>query len=183
MSIFLTARGQTGAKHQPEFPRIRFMKTLKIVAALMLGMLSLVACNGTNLTGGLAITNLRTLENTCSTLTDGKKYLALSFNYVGTLDSLKFSFTPYVNTGTPPLQVVKIDDVTTPPSSFAQIKLNESGVAKVYVSLANATLSSLAVTAPDPKQTRPMGIKLEASNKAKQSSTLELKDVDVSGCY
>jgi hypothetical protein len=167
---------------------LKTLKILKTVAVLVLGMLSLVACNGTGVNSGLAITNLRTLENTCSTLTDGKKYLALSFNYVGTLDSLKFSFTPYVNTGTPPLQVVKIEDVTIPPSSFAQIKLNESGVAKVYVSLANATLSSaslssLAVTAPDPKQTRPMGIKLEASNKAKQSSTLELKDVDVSGCY
>ena len=44
--------------------------------------------------------------------------------------------------------------------------------------------SSAGVTPPDPKQTRPMSIRLEVSNTAGQSvAALELKDVDVSGCY
>lgn len=161
---------------------------MKIYSVIVLGMLTLASCGSNGATVGLNAINLRAIENTCPTLSDGKKYLALSFNYSGTLDMLKFSFTPYVNLGTPPTQFVKIEDVNNPPS-YAKVLLNESSVVKVYVSLENATLSSAtllssnAVTAPDPKQTRPMSIKLEVSNKLNQSSMLELKETDVSGCY
>ena len=161
---------------------------MKRLILLGLGLLSLAACNSSTPIG-LSAFNLRTLEGTCTSL-EGKKYLALAFNYTGKLDALKFSFIPYSSTATPPLvQIVKIGDVTTPPSSFAKVLLNESTVAKVYLALPDAVLSSAqlssnAVTAPDPKQTRPMSIKLEVSNAAGQSAgALELKDVDVSGCY
>ena len=43
--------------------------------------------------------------------------------------------------------------------------------------------SSAGITPPDPKQTRPMFIRLKVSNTAGQSAALELKVVDVSGCY
>lgn len=156
---------------------------MKRLTLLGLGLLSLAACNP-NTPIGLSAFNLRTLEGTCTTL-EGKKYLGLAFNYTGKLDTLKFSFTPYSSTATTPLvQTVKIGDVTSPPLSFAKVLLNESTVAKVYLALPDAVLSSAGVTAPDPKQTRPMSIKLEVSNAAGQSAgALELKDVDVSGCY
>ena len=156
---------------------------MKRLTLLGLGLLSLAACNG-NTPIGLSAFNLRTLEGTCTAL-EGKKYLALAFNYTGKLDTLKFNFTPHSSTATTPaVQIVKIGDVTSPPSSFAKVLLNESTVAKVYLSLPDAVLSSTGVTAPDPKQTRPLSIKLEVSNAAGQSAgALELKDVDVSGCY
>jgi hypothetical protein len=154
------------------------------VFLLGLGLLSLVACNRENTPLGLTATNLRTIDGTCTTL-EGKKYLALAFNYTGKLDTLKFSFTPYSSTATTPtVQMVKLNDVTNPPSSYAKVLLNDSAVAKVYLSLPDATLSSAGVTAPDPKQTRPMSIRLEVSNTAGQTpAALELKDVDVNGCY
>ena len=149
---------------------------------LSLGLLSLAACSG-NTPIGLSAFNLRTLENTCTPL-EGKKYLALAFNYTGKLDTLKFSFTPYSSSATPVVQTVKIGDVTAPPSSYAKVLLNESTVAKVYLSLPDAVLSSADVTPPDTKQSRPMSIRLEVSNAAGQSAgALELKDMDVSGCY
>ncbi len=160
---------------------------MKRFALLGLGLLSLAACSGNNPVG-LTAFNLRTLEGTCNAL-EGKKYLALAFNYTGKLDTLKFSFTPYLSTGAPITQIVKIGDVTSPPSSFAKVLLNESTVAKVYLSLpdaelSSAELSSTGVTPPDPKQTRPLSIRLEVSNAAGQSAgALELKDVNVSGCY
>ena len=157
---------------------------MKHTVLLCLGLFSLAACNRENTSLGLTVFNLRTIENTCTPL-EGKKYLALAFNYTGKLDTLKFSFTPYSSTNTAPsVQIVKLGDVNSPPSSYARVLLNESTVAKVYLSLPDVVLSSAGVTPPDPKQTRPMFIKLEVSNTAGQSSgALELKDVDVSGCY
>lgn len=120
---------------------------MKRLTLLSLGLLSLAACSG-NTPIGLSAFNLRTLENTCTPL-EGKKYLALAFNYTGKLDTLKFSFTPYSSSATPVVQTVKIGDVTAPPSSYAKVLLNESTVAKVYLSLPDAVLSSAGVTPPD----------------------------------
>ncbi|MBC7645901.1 MAG: hypothetical protein H7095_02145 [Pseudopedobacter sp.] len=158
---------------------------MKRITLLCLGLFSLAACNRENTPVGLTATNLRTIENTCTAL-EGEKYLALAFNYTGKLDSLKFSFTPFLMVASPlsTTQIVRIADVNTVPSSYAKVLLNESTVAKVYLSLPDAVLSSAGITPPDPKQTRPMSIRLEVSNTAGQSAAaLELKDVDVSGCY
>ena len=114
---------------------------MKRTTLLCLGLLSLAACNRGNTPLGLTVTNLHTIENTCTPL-EGKKYLALAFNYTGKLDSLKFSFTPFsiVASPLPTTQSVRITDVNTVPSSYAKVLLNESTVAKVYLSLPDAVL-------------------------------------------
>lgn len=161
------------------------MKNIVIIGAGVTLTLALSACN-VSVSIPLTISNLQAPTVACQVdSSDSKKYLTLSFDYIGTISAIKMGFTPYNNKAT---QNVDVSNVNAPPSGV-KLPFPSSNKVTVKVSLVDvATTSSGAqvqgVTQPDPKTSYPMDVTVSVSNTSgEKAGPLSLNGLDVGACY
>ncbi len=143
-----------------------------------------------NATIRLTIANLQTPAIACALdPTDNKSYLTLIFDYIGTVNAMRLSFTPYGSAGNKATESVVISDVNTPPAGV-KLPFPSSNRITVKVNLADVAVApagavqAQGVTPPDQKVSLPMNVTLSASNASgEQAGPLTLNGVDVAGCY
>lgn len=165
---------------------LAFMKNIVILGA---GVALVLGACSVSVSIPLTISNLQAPTVACQTdVSDGKNYLTLNFDYIGTISAIKLGFTPYGAAGNKATQTVNVSNVNTPPSGV-KLPFPSSNKVTVKVDLADVAVTASSVqtqgvTRPDPKTSYPMNVTVSVSNtNGEQAGPLSLNSVDVGGCY
>lgn len=160
------------------------MKKLLLISILGFGLAS---CNITGVVTGLTIVNPTTETPVCKTVgTD--QILPLSFNFAGTIKTVKLTFNSKKADGSSnSTQTIEFDVTSALKPTGVNWLLNTSNTVKLELNLQTMTpITTLGVTQPSPVTSLPLDIKIEAKDdtgKVSLPTSLEVKALNVASCY